>query len=98
MIKHIVMWKLKDEALGNNKLENAKLIKDSLEALTDICDGVVTLEVGIDTLKTEQSYDVVLVSVFEDEKAYQEYAVHPEHQKVVTFIKEVAKARIAVDY
>lgn len=27
MIKHIVMWKLKDEAEGNSKDENAKIIK-----------------------------------------------------------------------
>jgi len=98
MIKHIVMWKLKEEALGNDKLKNAKIIKDSLEALTDICEGVNTIEVGIDILQTEQSYDVVLVSVFENKNAYKEYAIHPEHQKIVPFIKEVTKSRIAVDY
>ena len=35
MIKHIVMWKLKDEAEGNSKAENAKIIKNSIEDLKE---------------------------------------------------------------
>ncbi len=35
MVKHIVMWKLKDEAHGNDKATNAKMIKESLEALDE---------------------------------------------------------------
>ena len=33
MIRHIVMWQLKDEAEGKSKQENAAIIKKSLEAL-----------------------------------------------------------------
>ena len=35
MMKHIVMWRLKDEAAGATKEENALKLKDSLESLTD---------------------------------------------------------------
>ena len=36
MIKHIVMWKLKDEAEGSDKQTNAKIMKSKLEALWDL--------------------------------------------------------------
>jgi hypothetical protein len=98
MFKHVVMWKLEDNALGNNKLANAKLIKEELEALKDVLDGILTLEVGIDCYQTEQSFDVVLISEFENEDYFKQYAVHPKHQEVVKFIKQVVTNRIAVDY
>ena len=60
MIKHIVMWKLKDEAEGNSKDENAKIIKNSLEDLKGKINEIVDIEVGIDVNKSEQAYDVVL--------------------------------------
>ncbi len=63
MIKHIVMWKLKDEAEGNSKAENAKIIKNSLEDLKGKINEIVHLEVGIDVNKSEQAYDVVLYSI-----------------------------------
>jgi hypothetical protein len=50
MIKHIVMWKLEENAEGNTKLENAKIIKEKLEALVGIIPEIVELEVGIDIL------------------------------------------------
>ena len=48
MIKHIVMWKLKDEAEGNSKDENAKIIKNSLEDLKGKINEIVDIEVVID--------------------------------------------------
>ena len=61
MIKHIVMWKLKDEAHGNDKATNAKLIKEKLEALSGKIDGLLKIEVGIDFLGGG-NFDVALYS------------------------------------
>lgn len=98
MIKHIVMWKLEENAEGNTKLENAKIIKKKLEALVGIIPEIVELEVGIDILETNQSYDVVLVSTFKSLEDLDIYAKHPEHVKVGEFVGKVRKDRIAVDY
>ena len=98
MIKHIVMWKLEENAEGNAKLENAKIIKEKLEALVGIIPEIVELEVGIDILETNQSYDVVLVSTFKSLEDLDIYAKHPEHVKVGEFVGKVRKDRIAVDY
>lgn len=98
MIKHIVMWKLEENAEGNTKLENAKIIKKKLEVLVGIIPEIVELEVGIDILETNQSYDVVLVSTFKSLEDLDIYAKHPEHVKVGEFVGKVRKDRIAVDY
>ena len=98
MIKHIVMWKLEDFADGRTKNENAKIIKEKLEALVGVIPEIVELEVGIDILGTNQSYDVVLVSEFKNLQELDIYAKHPEHVKVGEFVGKVRKDRVAVDY
>lgn len=98
MIKHIVMWKLKEEALGNSKKENALLIKDKLEALRGQIPEILDLEVGIDFLESEQSYDIVLVSTFASKEALDIYQKHPKHVEVGAFVGEVRFARTVVDY
>ncbi len=94
MIKHIVMWKLKEE----NKAENAKEIKTKLEALINQVPEIISIEVGIDFNKSDQAYDVVLYSEFataEDLDRYQENAIHKE---AAAFVKQVVTQRVVVDY
>lgn len=98
MIKHIVMWKLQDEAEGNSKAENAKIIKDSLENLKEKIKEIIDLEVGIDVNKSEQAYDVVLYSTFNSLEDLDSYQKNPDHVKVGSFVKKVANSRVVVDY
>lgn len=98
MVKHIVMWKLKDEALGKNKKENALLIKEKLEGLKGQIPEILEIEVGIDFLESEQSYDVVLVSTFSNKDALDRYQKHPKHIEVGSFVGEVRLSRTVVDY
>lgn len=98
MIKHIVMWRLKDHAEGNDKTANAQLIKSKLEALRGQIEGALAIEVGIDFSATDASADVVLYSEFTDRAALAAYQAHPLHQAVVAFIKEVVNTRHLVDY
>ncbi len=93
-MKHIVMWKIKDE----NKEENAKKIKQLLEALKGKIDGIISMEVGINTGKADTSYDVVLVSEFESQKALDDYQVNPIHLEAAGFVRSVAVKRAVVDY
>lgn len=98
MIKHIVMWKLKDLAEGGTREENAKKIKERLEALKGVVSELKDIEVGINFEKSDMAYDVVLYSVFEDEAGLEIYQKHPEHLKVVDFIGKVKDKRIVADY
>lgn len=97
MVKHIVMWKLKEEAHGNDKATNARLIKEKLEALNGQISGLIRLEVGIDFFG-EGNLDVVLCSELENREALDTYQNHPLHQALLPFVKEAVTERKAVDY
>lgn len=97
MIKHIVMWKLKDEAHGNDKATNAGLVKEKLETLSGKIDGLLKIEVGIDFLGGG-NFDVVLYSELSSKEALDIYQNHPLHQAVLPFIREAVMDRKAVDY
>ncbi|MGL4740765.1 MAG: Dabb family protein [Sarcina sp.] len=94
MIKHIVMWKLKEE----NKVENANKIKASLEALKAEIEEIVEIEVGIDINKSDAAYDVVLYSTFKSQEDLDAYQIHKKHKEAGVFIKSVVTSRVVVDY
>lgn len=98
MIKHIVMWKLKEEVEGNTKKYNAEQMKIMLEGLQGKIEGLLNIEVGIDINKSSQAYDVVLYSEFKDEAALNFYQQHPLHKQAGLFVKNVASSRAVVDY
>lgn len=98
MIKHIVMWTLKDEAEGKSAVENAKKIKQMLEGLNGKIPGLVHLEVGLDIFQASPPWQVVLYSELESRDALQGYQSHPEHQRCVEFVKKVVGDRGVVDY
>lgn len=98
MIKHIVMWRLKESAGGNDKAGNAALLKEKLEALAGRIPGLLKIEVGLDFSGTPDSPDVVLYSELESREALEGYRSHPEHQAVFPFVKEIASERRVVDY
>lgn len=98
MIKHIVFWKLKDQANGLDKAANAQQIKEKLEALNGQIEGLIHLEVGMDFLHSPESADLVLYSEFESKDALTYYANHPLHKAVMPFIAEARSERRVVDY
>ena|SRR5579859_1186296 len=98
MIKHIVMWKLKEEAEGHSKKENITAVKSKLESLKAAIPQIVELEVGIQMEPAEAASDVVLFSTFKSKGDLDIYQKHPEHQKVAAFIRSVVSERKIVDY
>ncbi len=98
MIKHIVAWRLKDSAHGNDKATNARQIKAKLEALRNIVPGLIKIEVGIDFSRTGDSSDIVLYSEFVDRTSLDEYQKHPEHEAVKAFLMEARSERRMADY
>jgi len=98
MIKHIVVWRLKESAHGNTKKQNALIIKSKLEGLSGKISGLIKLEVGIDFSHTESSGDIILYSEFESTKDLENYQSHPNHQAIIPFVKETTSERRVVDY
>lgn len=98
MIKHIVMWRLKDQAEGASKSENLQKMKAMLEALKGKISEIIQIEVGMNQLESPAAYDVVLYSEFASFEALNAYQIHPEHEKCKDFIGKIACDRAVVDY
>jgi len=98
MIKHIVVWRLRESAHGNDKRTNALLIKEKLEALRDKIPGLLNIEVGIDFSATESSADIALYSEFVSREALDAYQTHPAHKAIMPFVGEARTERRMVDY
>lgn len=99
MIRHIVIWKLKDEHLGKKKDTLVAEMKDRLEALPLQVPGPLQFEVGThQAAPSEAAGDIILVSSFKTWDALKAYDVHPEHAKVKAFVKDRAIERRVVDY
>lgn len=94
MLVHIVMFQFKEE----NKVENIARVKAMLEALPAQIDTLKSMEVGIDISRSERSFDLSLISVFDDQAGLDVYVPHPAHQEVVSIIKEVTLLSKVVDY
>lgn len=94
MIVHIVMFKFNEE----QKKENILVVKSRLEELVSKIPSLKSIEVGIDFSKTQRSFDLSLYSTFENKDDLKAYAIHPEHLKVVEFIKGVTVESKVVDY
>ncbi len=98
MLKHIVMWKFKDEAEGKTRSENCLYIKGLLEALPAKIAFIRGLEVGINAFAGPMSYDMVLVTAFDSKADLDLYAGHPDHVKVSEYVAKVRESRAVVDY
>jgi len=98
MVKHIVLWKLKDEAEGRHAHENALLLKQNLEALTGKIKEIVSLQVGLNFNPSEAAYDVALYTEFNTKEDLFAYRKHPEHVKVAELIGKVRNKVVVVDY
>ena len=92
MTKHIVMWKIAD------KEKNAPVIKKGLEGLKGKIEGLVDIEVGVNTNSSDAAFDVVLYSVFTTQDALDGYQQNPLHLEVAGFVRSVALERRVVDY
>ena len=98
MIKHLVFWKLLDEAEGASWSENATRIKDAVDDLVDDIPEIVSIEVGLDVNRSGTAWDVALYSTFESAADLATYQAHPAHQRVAEFVGRVAADRAVVDY
>lgn len=97
MIKHIVMFQLKEFSTPEAKEAKLHEIKSGLEGLMGKVPTLLSMEVGINC-NAKEKYDITLVSEFETLEALEAYAIHPDHVAVGAIIRECMQARACVDY
>lgn len=91
MIKHIVMWKLKNPG-------DAAKFKAKLDSCTGLVPGMLEFEAAVRTDGLEANVDVVLVSAFDDKAALQAYLEHPVHVEVSAVLGSLRESRTVLDY
>lgn len=98
MLKHIVLWRFKDQAAGADKVKNLAKAKLLLESCAQLTPGTLKFEVALAQPGLECSYDLVLYSEFSDSAALDAYQNHPRHVAIKPFIRAVFLERQCMDY
>ena len=94
MITHIVLFKLTDPTA-----ENVTATRNKLLSMDGKIDLLHHLEVGVDVIRSERSFDIALTTRFDSLDDLQAYQVHPYHAgEVVPHMKSVCASIVAVDY
>lgn len=98
MVRHIVMWKFREDIPGVTPKEASEDLKSRLESLKGRIPGLVNIEVGVNAKASKGSYDAVLVSDFESWEALDSYRVNPLHVPISQHCESIRESRTCVDY
>jgi hypothetical protein len=93
MVKHIVMFKLKESSP-----ENLDLVLSTLRGLEGKIETLRLIEVGLDCNESERAYDIVLTTHFDDKAGLAAYVSHPSHLPVSDTMRALCSNSIVVDY
>ena len=98
MVRHVIVWTLKDEYSGEEKENIKRGIKEGLEGLKGVVPGLLEIRVLTEGLASSNG-DLMLDSLFEDGDALKGYAVHPAHVAVANGnVRPYTKTRICFDF
>jgi hypothetical protein len=98
MVKHIILWTLKEELSGAEKAEVKKNIKTGLENLKGKIPGLTEIQVETEGLETSTA-DLMLNSTFDSADALKAYASHPDHVYVAdTYVRPYTALRSCLDF
>ena len=98
MVKHVILWTLKEEFSAEKKAEIKAGIKEGLEGLMGKIPGMTEIKVNINPLPSSNC-EVMLDSSFETVEALKGYAVHPEHVAVAdSKVRPFTASRTCMDY
>ena len=98
MIKHIVLWTLKNRENEQNREETAAAIKQQIEGMRGRIPGLLHIEGGIDFTGSADSWDIALYAELESREALTGYHIHPAHEAFKAFIGPRRSQRSLIDY
>ena len=98
MVKHVILWVLKEEYSEEEKAKIKAEIKAGLEGLKGQIPGLIEIKVNTEGLASSNA-DLMLDSTFEDEAALKVYATHPAHVAVADGkVRPFTASRVCLDY
>ena len=99
MVKHIILWTLKDSLSEEEKIQIKKSIKEGLESLKGVVPGLTDINVQIDGRLASSNADLMLDCTLESEEALKGYAVHPAHVAIANSrVRPFTAIRSCLDY
>ena len=99
MVKHIILWRLREDLTAEEKAIVKQDIKAGLEGLAGRIPGLLDIKVNVDGRLDSSNADVMLDSTLVDEAALRAYAVHPEHVAVADGkVRPYTSLRTCLDY
>jgi hypothetical protein len=98
MLRHIVMWTLKDHAEGNDRATNIKKVQEMLESCSALVPGIIYFKVAVATPGFEATCDILLDSTFASKEALDAYQTHPTHVSMKPFVGAVRRERQCIDF
>ena len=97
MVKHFIIWKLKDSFTEEEKAVARAEAKRRLESLEGKIDGMISIKVHIDRLPTSTG-DMMLESYFDNEAALAGYQKNPLHLESAAYVRSVVAERLCLDF
>ena len=98
MIRHIVLFKFKEEAEGKTKAENVAATRAMLDALPAKIDLILESHTYVNAEGSNPANaDLMLVSDFASMETLAAYIVHPDHKAVGAFMTPLRESRMAID-
>ena len=98
MVRHVILWQLKEEYNDEEKREIKAGIKEGLEGLVGKLPGLVEVHVHTEGLASSNA-DLMLDAVLENEEALKGYAVHPEHVAIANSkVRPYTMSRTCLDF
>ena len=94
MLRHVVFFRFK-EGVGEEQIAD---LERSLAALPRAIPEILSYEFGRDTVRSERSYDLALVSTFRDIESLRLYQKHPDHQMVLEKVNDLCGSVLVVDF
>lgn len=99
MVKHIILWTLKDSLSEEEKIQIKKSIKEGLESLQGVVPGLTDIKVQIDGRLASSNADLMLDCTLESEEALKGYAVHPAHVAIANSrVRPFTSIRSCLDF
>lgn len=96
MVKHMIIWKFKDEIL--DQASQALAIKTALEGLVGKIEGLLEMRIITEKLPSSAG-DIMMDSSFVNETALQNYQKHPLHVEIANnLVRPCMQTRLSLDY
>lgn len=97
MVKHIVLFKLKESLSATEKADIMHRFKAAIEALPATIPFIRDIHVGLNENPAE-TWDICLDSSFDTLEEVKAYSIHPAHVAAAGILKDAKENRACVDY